>query len=182
MNLNVRGYIIVSQHVAKHSMIARRRGSIINVASIAGLSGNPQGMNTIAYNTSKGAVINFTPYGWIVDANDNFLAAMGYNKSEIVGHHHRMFVDPAGSGSGAYSEFWGRLRRGEFVAQAEQEVPGLGGQTGGESVVVLTHLWRAIRMASRTSSRTASSSAPDSTNDSMRPSRCSASASSNTKP
>jgi len=60
MNLNVRGYFILSQHIAKHSMIARRQGSIINVASIAGLGGNPSGMNTIAYNTSKGAVINFT--------------------------------------------------------------------------------------------------------------------------
>ena len=60
MNLNVRGYFILSQHIAKHSMIARQQGSIINVASIAGLGGNPSGMNTIAYNTSKGAVINFT--------------------------------------------------------------------------------------------------------------------------
>ena len=60
MNLNVRGYFILSQHIAKHSMIARKQGSIINVASIAGLGGNPSGMNTIAYNTSKGAGINFT--------------------------------------------------------------------------------------------------------------------------
>lgn len=60
MNLNVRGYFILSQHIAKHSMIERKQGSIINVASIAGLGGNPSGMNTIAYNTSKGAVINFT--------------------------------------------------------------------------------------------------------------------------
>ena len=60
MNLNVRGYFILSQDIAKYSMIARKQGSIINVASIAGLGGNPSGMNTIAYNTSKGAVINFT--------------------------------------------------------------------------------------------------------------------------
>ncbi len=60
MNLNVRGYFILSQHIAKRSMIGRRSGSIINVASIAGLGGNPTGMKTIAYNTSKGAVINFT--------------------------------------------------------------------------------------------------------------------------
>ena len=60
MNLNVRGYFILSQHIAKRSMIERKQGSIINVASIAGLGGNPSGMNTIAYNTSKGAVINFT--------------------------------------------------------------------------------------------------------------------------
>jgi gluconate 5-dehydrogenase len=60
MNLNVRGYFILSQYLAKHSMIGCQRGSIINVASIAGLGGNPKGMKTIAYNTSKGAVINFT--------------------------------------------------------------------------------------------------------------------------
>jgi gluconate 5-dehydrogenase len=60
LNLNVRGYFILSQHLAKHSMIPRRKGRIINVASIAGLGGNPAGMNTLAYNTSKGAVITFT--------------------------------------------------------------------------------------------------------------------------
>ncbi len=60
MNLNVRGYFLLSQRIAKHSMIARKNGRIINVASIAGLGGNPVEMTTIAYNTSKGAVINFT--------------------------------------------------------------------------------------------------------------------------
>ena len=60
MNLNVRGYFILSQQVAKRSMIARKRGRIINIASIAGLGGNPPDMTTLAYNTSKGAVITFT--------------------------------------------------------------------------------------------------------------------------
>ncbi|MCY1167323.1 SDR family oxidoreductase [Polaromonas sp.] len=60
MNLNVRGYFLLSQHIAKHSMIPRKSGRIINLASIAGLGGNPPGMQMIAYNTSKGAVINFT--------------------------------------------------------------------------------------------------------------------------
>jgi gluconate 5-dehydrogenase len=42
-------------------MIPRRTGRIVNVASIAGLSGNTPGtMSTIAYNTSKGALVNFT--------------------------------------------------------------------------------------------------------------------------
>jgi gluconate 5-dehydrogenase len=41
-------------------MIARRSGRIINIASITGLGGNPAGIETIAYNTSKGAVVNFT--------------------------------------------------------------------------------------------------------------------------
>ena len=60
MNLNVRGYFILSQHLAKKSMIPRRYGRIVNIASIAGLGGNPPGMQTVAYNTSKGAVVNFT--------------------------------------------------------------------------------------------------------------------------
>ncbi|MEN9781335.1 MAG: SDR family oxidoreductase [Burkholderiaceae bacterium] len=60
MNLNIRGYFILSQHIAKASMIPRSHGRIINIASIAGLGGNPPEMQTIAYNTSKGAVVNFT--------------------------------------------------------------------------------------------------------------------------
>jgi NAD(P)-dependent dehydrogenase (short-subunit alcohol dehydrogenase family) len=60
MNLNVRGYFILAQEVANLSMIPNGRGRILNVASIAGLAGNPPEMQTIAYNTSKGAVVNFT--------------------------------------------------------------------------------------------------------------------------
>jgi gluconate 5-dehydrogenase len=61
MNLNVRSIFLVSQAVARLSMIPRRYGKIINISSIAGLKGNAPGtMSTIAYNTSKGAVVNFT--------------------------------------------------------------------------------------------------------------------------
>lgn len=60
MNLNVRGYFILSQHVAKHSMIPRKQGRIINIASIAGLGGSPADIQTVAYNTSKGAAITLT--------------------------------------------------------------------------------------------------------------------------
>ena len=60
MNLNIRGYFILSQHLAKASMIPRKSGRIINISSIAGLNGNPPEMQTIAYNTSKTAVIGFT--------------------------------------------------------------------------------------------------------------------------
>ncbi len=67
MNLNVRGYFLLCQQVARRSMLLPREdgqgsrgGRIIHIASIAGLGGNPPGMQTIAYNTSKAAVINFT--------------------------------------------------------------------------------------------------------------------------
>jgi len=58
MDLNVRAVFLISQAVGKRCMIPRHAGRIINVASIAGLSGNSGIMTTIAYNTSKGAVVN----------------------------------------------------------------------------------------------------------------------------
>lgn len=75
MNLNVRSVFLFSQAVGKASMIPRRYGRIVNVASIAGLGGSAE-MKFIAYGTSKGAVVNFTrtlagewgPYGITVNA------------------------------------------------------------------------------------------------------------------
>ena len=60
MNLNVRSLFLMSQAIGRLSMIPRRSGRIVNIASIAGLAGNSALMTTIAYNTSKGAVVNFT--------------------------------------------------------------------------------------------------------------------------
>jgi NAD(P)-dependent dehydrogenase (short-subunit alcohol dehydrogenase family) len=61
MNLNIRSIFLVSQAVGKRSMIPRKYGRIVNISSIAGLAGNPANtIQTVAYNTSKAAVINFT--------------------------------------------------------------------------------------------------------------------------
>jgi NAD(P)-dependent dehydrogenase (short-subunit alcohol dehydrogenase family) len=60
MNLNIRSLFLMSQAVGRLSMIPRKEGRIINVASIAGLSGASAKMKYIAYGTSKGAVVNFT--------------------------------------------------------------------------------------------------------------------------
>ena len=61
MNLNVRSAFLLSQAVGTASMIPARHGRIVNVASVAGLAGNaPETMQTIAYNTSKAALLNFT--------------------------------------------------------------------------------------------------------------------------
>ena len=59
MNLNVRSVFLMSQAVGRASMLPRRYGRIINVASIAGLGGSMD-VKGIAYGTSKGAVVNFT--------------------------------------------------------------------------------------------------------------------------
>ena len=62
------------------------------------------------------AVIQFDLDGTIRDANQNFLSVVGYTLGDIVGRHHRMFVDPAEVQTPAYAEFWRRLNAGEFVA------------------------------------------------------------------
>lgn len=60
MEVNVNGTFLMSQEVGK-VMIQQGSGKIINIASIAGLGGTePSFMDTIGYNTSKGAVITFT--------------------------------------------------------------------------------------------------------------------------
>jgi methyl-accepting chemotaxis protein len=62
------------------------------------------------------AVISFNLDGTILEANENFLAAVGYSLPEIKGQHHRMFVDPAEATGKAYAEFWEALNRGEYQA------------------------------------------------------------------
>ncbi|MFB9793964.1 methyl-accepting chemotaxis protein [Shinella granuli] len=62
------------------------------------------------------AVIEFTPTGEILHANENFCAALGYDLSEIRGKHHRMFCDQAYVQTPAYAEFWKSLAEGRFIS------------------------------------------------------------------
>ncbi|WP_240230996.1 methyl-accepting chemotaxis protein [Devosia lacusdianchii] len=73
------------------------------------------------------AVIEFNLDGTVRDANDNFLATLGYRLDEIVGKHHRMFCEPGYAASAEYAQFWERLRAGEYVA-AEFQRFGKGGK------------------------------------------------------
>jgi gluconate 5-dehydrogenase len=59
INLNVNGMFFLTQAVGKRCFIPQKSGRVIVTASIAGLRGNPPDMQTIAYNTSKGADVNF---------------------------------------------------------------------------------------------------------------------------
>ena len=61
------------------------------------------------------AVIEFTLDGRVLKANQNFLDLMGYGPEEIVGRHHRMFVEPETAASAEYLAFWEGLGRGEFT-------------------------------------------------------------------
>src|ERR1700753_2318426 len=73
------------------------------------------------------AIIEFKLDGTIITANKNFLDAMGYQLSEVQGHHHSMFVEPAYKESAEYREFWAKLARGEYQA-AQYKRLGKGGR------------------------------------------------------
>lgn len=73
------------------------------------------------------AVIEFTLEGVIVNANANFLGAMGYTLDEVKGKHHSIFVDQVYKNSAEYKQFWESLGRGEFK-QAEYKRVGKGGK------------------------------------------------------
>ena len=61
VNLNLTGVFVLTQEIGRRSMIPRRYGRILNIASTAGLRGNPPNSNEgIAYNTTKGGLVNFT--------------------------------------------------------------------------------------------------------------------------
>jgi len=77
LNLNLTGMFLLTQAIGKRSMIPRSYGRVLNLASIAGLRGSTgEGSQTIAYNTTKGGVVNFTralagewgPHGITVNA------------------------------------------------------------------------------------------------------------------
>ena len=62
------------------------------------------------------ALIEFKPDGTILKANENFCTALGYDESELVGKHHRMFCDSTYTSSQAYTDFWAKLAAGDFDA------------------------------------------------------------------
>ncbi|RYE31792.1 MAG: methyl-accepting chemotaxis protein [Hyphomicrobiales bacterium] len=66
-----------------------------------------------AIRTSQ-AVIEFNLDGTILDANDNFLKAVGYRLDEIKGQHHRLFIAPEQQKTDEYERFWAKLGRGEY--------------------------------------------------------------------
>jgi len=60
------------------------------------------------------AVIEFEMDGTILNANENFLNALGYSLNEIKGKHHSMFAEPGYETSTEYKVFWEKLNRGEY--------------------------------------------------------------------
>jgi methyl-accepting chemotaxis protein len=68
------------------------------------------------------AIIEFDIDGTIVDANENFLNALGYTLGEVKGKHHRIFCDSTYITSPAYTAFWDKLARGDFDASEYKRI------------------------------------------------------------
>ena len=62
------------------------------------------------------AVIEFELDGTIITANKNFLKTVNYELDELVGRHHRIFVEPDYANSAEYKDFWRRLGAGETIS------------------------------------------------------------------
>jgi gluconate 5-dehydrogenase len=61
MRVNVHGTFLMCQAVGKRMIERGKGGKIINISSVAGLlGGNPEYMQTVGYNSSKGAIISLT--------------------------------------------------------------------------------------------------------------------------
>ena len=73
------------------------------------------------------AIIEFTPAGEVVTANENFLSALGYTLAEIQGRHHSMFCEASYTASTAYRDFWKTLASGELLADEFMRI-GKGGR------------------------------------------------------
>ncbi|XAH24490.1 methyl-accepting chemotaxis protein [Xylophilus sp. GW821-FHT01B05] len=105
---------------ANYSPITRADGKVVRVVKYAmditaQALRDAEAQSQLAAVSRAQAVIEFGLDGTILQANANFLAALGYRHAgEIVGQHHRIFVSPQERGSPAYAAFWRDLAAGQF--------------------------------------------------------------------
>ena len=90
MNLNLTAVFVATQEVGRRCMLPRKSGKVINIASVQGVSGGyPDGLPTIAYNASKGGVVNFTRMlanEWAASNINVNAIAPGYFESKMTAH------------------------------------------------------------------------------------------------
>ncbi|AVO41007.1 SDR family oxidoreductase [Simplicispira suum] len=94
MQLNVDAPFFLAREVARRCMIPRGHGKIVNIGSVAGLKGTQAGVHTVAYNTSKAALLNLTrtlacewgPYGIHVNALCPGLFPTQEEGRSVLGH------------------------------------------------------------------------------------------------
>ncbi|MES2870667.1 MAG: PAS domain-containing methyl-accepting chemotaxis protein [Pseudomonadota bacterium] len=102
----------------------RQVTSVIKVASDITQRINKEHENQSIVNalSRSMAVIEFSPDGRVIQANQNFLDTLHYSLAEITGQHHSMFCRRTESESPGYKAFWASLNRGEFHSRRFERV------------------------------------------------------------
>lgn len=100
---------------ASYNPIINKAGKVVQVVKVATDITIPTMKAKEAIDRTQ-ATISFKLDGTVLEANDNFLNTVGYRADEVVGQHHRMFVDPEYAASPEYTKFWSDLRAGQFQA------------------------------------------------------------------
>jgi methyl-accepting chemotaxis protein len=62
------------------------------------------------------AVIEFDLNGFVLNANDNFLKTMGYQREQVIGKEHQLFCTKEYAKSTDYAQLWSRLKEGAFIS------------------------------------------------------------------
>lgn len=98
-----------------------RRGKVVQILKIASnitatKAAAQHDFNRLQAIDKSQAIIEFNPDGTIVEANENFLQTMGYERHEVIGQHHRMFCETNYANSIEYKNFWQNLKDGNFAA------------------------------------------------------------------
>lgn len=112
---------------ASYNPVKNRQGKVIRVVKtatdITARVGAEQEMNSLLNAIDRAmAVIEFTPDGHILTANDNFLSTVGYTLDELQGKHHRIFCERDYAESQEYRDFWAHLNAGEFLSKQFKRV------------------------------------------------------------
>ncbi len=117
---------------ASYNPIVNKQGKVVKIVKFAtditeqviknaDYAGQIEAVNKVQ------AVIEFELDGTIINANENFLGAIGYSLNEIKGKHHRMFVTADYAKSHDYSQFWADLAAGQYQASQYKRI-GKGGK------------------------------------------------------
>jgi len=120
---------------ASYIPVTDRRGRVFKIVKIAAdiserMQSSLEQESIINAISRSMAVIAFRPDGHVLEANDNFLKATGYQAAEVTGKHHRLFCSDALSQSEEYRQFWLRLNQGEFFRASFPVLTGVANRSG----------------------------------------------------
>ncbi|WP_158807371.1 PAS domain-containing methyl-accepting chemotaxis protein, partial [Beijerinckia sp. L45] len=112
---------------ASYNPVKNAKGITLKVVKVATLTTDAK-LQTAEFEGKLNAIsrvqgmIEFTPTGEVITANENFLSLMGYRLEEVKGQHHRLFVEPAYGQSIEYQDFWRKLNGGEYVSTSFKRI------------------------------------------------------------